>query len=167
MVNAVPMPRYGGRGCRMMAVSQGVGTAIVDVLVTYTNSDGVPGRQVTATLNLAAPAGTLASSSLAGAAAAAPCGPYLGLAAGDTGVLSVEQIEPLAAGGGIFALVIVKPLLDFGMHEATVAPIEVDCLADRSLMLPELEPGAHLALIAQGTTTASPALTAQIETIWG
>lgn len=168
LTNNVAMPRYGGLGCVMMAVSQGVGTAIVDVLITYTNSAGVAGRQVTATLNLAAAAGTLASSSLSGVAAAFPCGPYIRLAGGDLGILSVQSVEPLNAGGGIFALVIVKPLLSTGMQQAKVAPVEVDCRADRSFDQSEIGTGAYIGMLAQGTATASPAtITAELETIWG
>jgi hypothetical protein len=168
MVNVIPMPRYGGESCRMMAVSQGVGTAVVNVRVTYTNSAGVAGREVTATLNLLAPAGTLASSIASGTAVAFPCGPYLPLANGDDGVLSIESVDPLTAGGGIFALVIVKPLLALGMHQATVAPVEVDCRADRSLLSKHIETGAYIAMIAQGTVSATPAtIMAELETIWG
>jgi hypothetical protein len=168
LVNNVAMPRYGGRGCVLMAVSQGVGTALSDVRITYTNSDGVPGRQVTVTLNLLAAAGTLASSHASGAGVNFPAGPYIPLAGDDDGVLSVESVEPLTAGGGIFALVLVKPLLALGMHQATVAPVEVDCRTDRSLLQREIEPGAYIAMLARGTVTQSPAtITAELETIWG
>lgn len=168
LVNSVPMPRYGGRGCMLMAVSQGLGTALADVRITYTNSAGVAGRQVTATLNLLAAAGTLASSHAAGAAVNYGTGPYIPLQGGDLGVLSVQSVEPLTAGGGIFALVVVKPLLALGMFQATTAPIEVDCRADRSLLQREIETGAYIGMLAQGTVTQSPAtITAEIETIWG
>lgn len=168
LINNVALPRYGGRGCQLMAVSQGIGTATVDVRVTYTNNAGVAGRQVTATLNLAAAAGTLASSNPPAVAAGNACGPYLPLQGTDTGVLSVQSVEPLSAGGGIFALVIVKPLLRLGMHQATVAPVEVDCRADRSMLQRPIENGAYVAMIAQGTITQTPAtITAELETIWG
>lgn len=168
MVNNVAMPRYGGHGCSIMAVSQGVGTAVADVRVTYTNSAGVSGRQVTATLNLLAPAGTLTSSAVPGVDAAFPCGPYLRLMGEDHGVLSIDAVEPLTAGGGIFALVIVKPLLALGMHQATTAPVEVDCRADRSMLQRTIETGAYISMLAQGTVTQSPAtIMAEIETIWG
>jgi hypothetical protein len=168
MVNSVPMPRYGGVGTRMMAVSQGSGLSTVDVRVTYTNSDGVPGRQVTTTFTLSAPPGTLASNVSSVVSTPNPSSPYLPLQGGDRGVRSIESVEPLAAGGGIFALVIVKPLLALGMHQATAAPVEVDCRLDRSFRQPDIEPGAHIAMIALGTLTATPAtIQAEIETIWG
>jgi hypothetical protein len=167
-INNVVMPRYGGVDTRLMAVSQGVGTGVVNVQITYTNTDGVSGRQATATLNLLAPAGTLASSLPPGTAQPFPASPYFPLQGSDRGVLSIQSVEPLTAGGGIFALVIVKPLLALGMHQATVAPVEVDCRLERTFKQPNIEPGAYLSMIAQGTTTASPAtIQAEIETIWG
>lgn len=165
MINTVPIPRHDGLGCRIMVVSQGVGVATVNAIVTYTNSDGVSGRQVTVTLNLAAPAGQLCSS-FAGSAQY-PMGAYLPLCPGCKGVRSIQTIEYLGGGGGIAAFVIVKPLANFGMFEATVAPVEVDFSADRSMKLPILPDGTILHLIARGTTAASPLFTGAFQTIWG
>lgn len=168
LVQSDPVGRYdGGDGCRIMVVSQGVGTAAVDVRVTYTDSLGVAGRQVTATLNLAAGAGSLCSSSPPGVTASKPCGPFLPLAAGTRGVRSVEAVEPLTPGGGIAAYCIVRPLASFGMQEATAAPVEVDFLADLNA-LPRIDDGAYLSAIARGTIAAAPAtLHLHTETIWG
>jgi hypothetical protein len=169
MVQGAVLTRYrGGDGCRIMVVSQGAGTGVVNALVTYTNSDGVAGRQVTASLNLAAAPGSLCSCNPPGVAYAYPCGPFLPLANGDSGVRSIEAVELLSAGGGISAFVIVKPLLEMGMAEASVAPIEVDLLADRSLKLEQVDEGAYLSAIFHGTTTATPAtINGEVETIWG
>lgn len=160
--------RYdGGKGCRIMVVSQGVGTATVDVRVTYTNCDGVAGRQVTATLNLAQAAGSLCSSLAPGSAYANPSAPFLPLAAGCRGVRSIENIEPLTPGGGIAAFVIVKPLMAFGMTAAEAIPVEVDLLHERSMDLPEIGDGAYLSMIVLGRTGAAPTFHAETETIWG
>jgi hypothetical protein len=167
LTNSVPIPRYGGEGCRIMAVSQGVGVGAVNVVVTYTNSDGVPGRQVTATLNLAANAGSLCSSTPPGQAYQYACGPFLPLATGDTGVRSIESVEPLVAGGGIHALVIVKPLGQTGGQEATVAPIEADFYRD-NLVLQEFGADAYLSVLALASAGGTPAtINAEIQTIWG
>lgn len=167
MVNTVTIPRHGGRGCRVMVVAQGVGAGTVNAIVTYTNSAGVAGRQVTASLNMASGAGSLASSFAPGAAQY-PEGPFLPLAAGDEGVRSIRSVEFLASGGGVAAFVIVKPLFSVTMFEATAASIEVDFLADRTFKLPQLETGAYLSAIARGTVAQTPAtIIAQIETIWG
>lgn len=166
MNNAVAIPRS-AYNSRIMVVSQGVGTATVNATVTYTNSAGTPGRQVTRSLNMAYNAGSLASSFAPGAVQY-PEGPFLPLATGDKGVQSIQTVDFLAAGGGIAAFVIVRPLFSMTMFGATVAPIEVDFLADRTLKMPQVEPGAYLSAIARGTVAQTPAtIIGQIESVWG
>lgn len=168
MVNTVPIPRYGGHECKIMVVSQGVGTNDANAVITYTNSDGVSGKQVTVTLALANSAGSLCSSFAPGTAKTYPVGPFIGLCPGCRGVKSIENVEYLTSGGGIQAFVIVKPLFTATMFEATVAPIEIDFAADRSFKLPQISNGAYVSAIARGTTSSTPAtITAQIETVWG
>lgn len=168
MVNTVPIPRYGGHECKIMVVSQGVGTADANVTITYTNSSGVAGNQVTTTLALANNAGSLCSSFPPGTAKTYPAGPFIQLCSQCCGVRSIQSIEYLSSGGGIQAFVIVKPLFSMTMFEATRAPIEVDFMADRSFKLPQVGNGAYLSAIARGTTAATPAtINGQIETIWG
>lgn len=167
LFNTVSLPRYGGVGCKIMVVSQGVGTGIVSAVVTYTNAAGVSGQTVTVKLNLAANAGSLCSS-FPPAAATSQLGAYLPWAIGDTGVRSIESVEYLSAGGGIAAFVIVKPLASIPCWEATVAPVEVDFMCDRSGILPVVPNGAYLGFIARGTANGTPATVhAQLETIWG
>jgi hypothetical protein len=161
------MPRTGVPGCRIAVVSQGIGSGDVSAIVTYRNQLGAQ-KSVTCTLRLSAAAGQLCSSFPPGSAIALPSGPYLPLAIGDTCVQSIESVEYLSSGGGVQAFVIVRPLLGCSMFEATVAPVEVDCLADRTMMLPRVADGAVLQLFARGTVAASPAtITAQLETVWG
>lgn len=168
MVNTVPIPRYGGHESKIMVVSQGVGTNDAAVRITYTNSDGVVGKQVTTTLALGNNAGSLCSSFPPGTAKAYPAGPFVSLCPGCRGVRSIQNIEYLSSGGGIQAFVIVKPLFSATMFEATVAPIEIDFMADRSFKMPQIGNGAYLSAIARGTTAATPAtINAQIETVWG
>jgi len=166
LFNTVAIPRS-AHNSRVMVVSQGLGTATVNATVTYTNSAGTPGRQVTCSLNMAYNAGSLASSFAPGAVQY-PEGPFLPLATGDKGVQSIQTVEFLAAGGGIVAFVIVRPLFSMTMFEATVASIEVDFLADRTLQMPQVETGAYLSAIARGTVAQTPAtIIGQIESIWG
>lgn len=168
LFNTVPIPRYSGKNCRIMVVSQGAGTAVVNAQIAYTNSDGVAGRVTTATLNLAAAPGSLCSSFSSGTAINKPSACFVPLAAGDGGVKSIERVEYLSPGGGIAAFVIVKPLLSVTGFEATGAPIEVDCLADNTFVLPILGDGAYLSFLARGTTGATPAtIIGEVETIWG
>lgn len=164
--NTVPMPRYGGEGCRVIAVCQGTGLATGVVRITYTNSLGVAGRVGDTTLDLSVAPGVLASSLAAAVAHSAPGGPWMNLQHGDTGVRSIESVKPLTAIGGIFALVIVKPLLVAGVPTATTAPVEVDSFADR-LATADFEHGAYLHTIAYANAAGAPALMAATKTIWG
>lgn len=168
--NAV-LDRYGGEGCRVMVVSQGTGVGFSDVIMTYTNSKGVSDRVCTNTLNFAATPGSLASCTPALTAYAYPCGPFLTLQPGDTGIRSIEAVNVLSSAGGIAAFVIVKPLVRLGGFEALVsniaAPIEIDTLIDRG-QLEKIELGAYLGVLGRGTTAGTPAITsAEITTIWG
>lgn len=168
LVNTIQIPRYNGHGCRIMVVSQGIGTATVNCLITYTNSDGVSNRQVTCTLNLGSNAGSLCSSRAPGISVSNPQGPFIQLCSECKGVRSIENIEYLAPGGGIQAFVIVKPLFNLNMFEATVAPVEIDFLADRTLKMPEVPNGTYLSSIARGTITQTPAtIIGQVDTVWG
>lgn len=164
--NTVPLPRYAGQGCQVMAVCQGTGLATGVVRITYTNSQGVAGRVGDTTLDLSVTPGVLASSLAAGVAHAAPGGPWLNLQAGDAGVRSIEQVEPLSAIGGIFALVIVKPLLMLGVPTATAAPVEVDSFADKTATA-DFEHGAYLHTISYANAAGAPAIVGCTKTIWG
>ena len=171
MIQSAVIDRYNGEGCRVVVVSQGTGVGIANVIMTYTNSRGVAGRVCTNTLNFAATPGSLASSTPAGTAYAFPCGPFLSLQAGDTGIRSIESVNVLSSAGGIAAFVIVKPLVQLGGFEALVngiaAPIEIDTLIDRG-KLEKIESGAYLGILGRGTTAGTPAITsAEITTIWG
>lgn len=166
MDNTVPIPRYLGEGCQVMAVCQGTGLSTGDVRITYTNSKGVGSRQATTTLDLSVAPGTLSSSLAAAVAHANPGGPWLNLQAGDTGVRSIQQVECLAAMGGIFALVLVRPLLMFGCPGALGEPLEVDALADKAAVK-QFDHGAYINLISWATAAGSPALLGAMKTIWG
>jgi len=157
MTQVATFTRYnGGEGCFVMAVSQGVGVGQSDVTLVYTNSDGVENRTVTATLNFTAAAGQLMSSCPAGSTYTNACGPYFPLMVGCRGVRSIQSAEVLTASGGICALVIVRPIADLGMIEATTSVLETDFYDDMQ-QIPEIGPNAYLNLIMCAVTAAAPA----------
>lgn len=171
IANAVLTRYNGGEGCRIMVVSQGAGIGTSNVVVTYTNSDGVAGRTCTATLNFAALPGSLVSCTPANTAYEFPCGPFLPLQNGDAGVRSIEGVNVLSGAGGIAAFVIVRPLVTAGGYEARTlniaAPIEVDLLADK-FALQKIDTGAYLNVLIRGTVAGTPTITsAEVTTIWG
>jgi hypothetical protein len=175
-VNRYARPLGGGygEGCRIMVVSQGAGIGFSDVEFTYTNSAGTAGRVAYATLNFAAAPGSLASSMLPGTSNYTyPCGPFVALQAGDSGVQSIQNINVLTGAGGIAAVVIVKPLVQAGTVEALAAPVifaapvEVD-LPLEGRKLEAIDNDAYLGVIMRATTAGTPAITSAIvTTVWG
>lgn len=107
--NTITLPRYtDGKGVQMLAVSVAGRTGGQQFYVTYTNSEGVSGRvSQTVTQNASAVIGNIVTSATAVQASG---NPFIGLAAGDSGVRSVESITMLGADVGLFSLILVKPL---------------------------------------------------------
>jgi hypothetical protein len=168
LVDALSTPRYLGRGCKIMAVGQGTGTANAsDIQITYTNSDGVAGRMTpNQTLLGTLGAGLLWSNSIQGTALAYNA-PFMSLQAEDKGVRSIESINIPTAIGGIFALVVVKPLGMITIQESTVNPHEIDFVRERG-QLHEIEDGAYVSMICMASTSASPTfLHAEHTFVWG
>lgn len=175
-VNRYARPLGGGygEGCRIMVVSQGAGIGFSDVVITYTNSAGTGSRTAYATLNFAALPGSLASSMLPGTTNYTyPCGPFVKLQDGDSGVQSIQNVNVLSGAGGIAAVVIVKPLVQAGTAETLnapvifAAPVEVD-LPLEGRKLETIENDAYLGVIMRATVAGTPAITsALVTTVWG
>jgi hypothetical protein len=174
-VNRYARPAGGGYGdgCRIMVVSQGAGIGTSDVEITYTNSAGTGLRTAYATLNFAVNPGSLASCKAPAAVYTYPCGPFVKLQDGDSGVQSIQNVNVLSGAGGIAAFVIVKPLVQAGSMEAltgaviSAAPIEVD-LPLEGRKLEAIENDAYLGVIMRATTAGTPAITSAIvTTVWG
>lgn len=173
MVPTVALPRYAAG--RVICVAQSASSAVGQFTMTYTNQDGVPGRvsQLTYT-KVVAGGGTLVSSPGASAAQSLP---YVGLQAGDSGVRSIESVTFTAAGGGLMALVIVKPLFDFyttqecrrtttGNLESYGAATYFETVLMRQPV--EIKNGAVLGVVGLGNagSLASSVLVGTIQTIW-
>src|SRR5574343_236686 len=110
MVQTVSLPRYtDGKGVMMMAVAQSAASTVGTFTVSYTNQDGVSGRTSAVTYTKAVAGGGALVTSTTNAASGSQH--FIQLQAGDTGVRSVESVTFSAAGGGLMALVLVKPLL--------------------------------------------------------
>lgn len=166
--NTNPLPRYAdGAGVQMMAVVVAGQTGGQSFTVNYTNSAGVSGRvSNTATMSTQAVNGTIINSLQAGAAYANN-GPFLSLAAGDSGVRSVQSVTIGGVGDvGLFALALVKPLASIGIRGID-APTEIDYLTDMASM-PEIKDDAYLNFVTlpNGSLSAAP-IHGVIETTWG
>lgn len=150
----MPLPRYDGKGLKVMLVIQGTGTGKANITMNYTNENGVSGRTSTTLINSALNAGTLASNAQNG---------YINLMQGDNGVRSIESVTMSSAIGGIGAIVIVKPLASIQKYE--LSPIEKDFLIDKQ-SLPFIHKDAYLNFIAKSVGTATVTTQAQLEFLW-
>ena len=173
MENSVEIPRY--TSGQVVAVAQSASSAVGQFTFTYTNQDGVAGRVSQNNFTfIVAGGGQVVGASGAGAS----FNPFLYLQAGDTGVQSIESVTMSAAGGGLMALVIVKPLL---MHvvtqecrRTTSGNLESYGACDEFISVihgagaPQIKDGAVLGLMAAGYagSLASSTLVGVLETIW-
>lgn len=166
MDNTVTLPRStSGKGVQIMAVEvagqSGVGNP--QFFVTYTNSDGVAGRQTpnvacnTQTVN-----GTIITTS---AALNGSAGPFLPLQAGDRGVKSIDSVTFLAADVGLIAFVLVNPIENTSIRGVD-APVERTPLLD-FMDLPVIEDDAYLNFICcPNNSLAGAPLHGTISTVW-
>lgn len=174
MENTVALPRY--TAGQVIAVSQSASSAVGQFTMTYTNERGETGRisQNTFTLAGLTGGGQVASIGLA----TGGYHPYVALQAGDNGVQSIQSVTFTAAGGGLFALVIVKPLFTGYVTQecrrTTATVFDSFGAADRFDSLihqagcPEIKDGAVIGIFAQGYagSLASSTLVGTIETVW-
>lgn len=173
MVNSVTLPRYDGG--QVIAVSQSAASTIGTFTFTYTNDEGVSGRVSQPHFTFATTGGGQVVASSVGSAASYH--PFCHLQIGDKGVKSIESVTFTAAGGGLMALVIVKPLLtayvtqesrrtSTGNLESYGACDEFSSLISNAP--PEIKDGAILGLYAagHGGSLASSVLSGVIETTW-
>lgn len=165
------LPRY-PHG-RVIAVAQSAASAIGTFTFKYTNQNGVAGKisQASSTF-IVAGGGQVVSANGSGAS----YNPYLPLALGDTGVQSIQSVTFTGAGGGLMALVIVKPLFNgYVTQECRTTTGVAYGAANEFLSIihsagaPRIKDGAVLNIFAEGTqgSLASSQLVGVIETVWG
>ena len=168
MDNTLTLPRYAdGLGVQMMAVSVASGTALSpQFTVNYTNSDGISGRtSKLVTCGLQTANGSILTNHT-GLNTVVGSVPFIGLQNGDKGVRSVQSVTfPSTLDVGLFALVLIKPLVNGTIFEPT-APNEIEVLAHQS-QLPKIYDDAYLNLIVYPNTAISGlTFTGEIETVW-
>ena len=110
MVQTNPLPSRYPNGGQIMCVAQSASSTNGTFTVRYTNQDGVAGRttQVTNTKIVAGGGIVLNARNSASSGSL----PFLDLQAGDSSARSIESVTFTGAGGGLMALVIVKPILN-------------------------------------------------------
>ena len=165
MVNSTSLTRYtDGKGVQVMAVLTNAGVGGQQFYFTYTNSDGVSGRvSQTCTMNAATAIGSIVTSSVSTVNQSG--NPFIGLQHGDTGVRSIQSVTMLGPDVGLFALVLVKPLMWTAINEIT-APYEKDALLIGG-DIPRIYDDAFLGFLAlpRGTLAAT-ALVGDVKVVW-
>ena len=175
MTNVKTLPRYTTDKClKMMVVSQSATTGGGDFTITYENQDGVEHTTPIVYCAAAQPPGALVSC-IANATSTAP---FVELASGDTGVTRVKSVTMNSNNGGLFCIVIVKPLLNNWVREevrrrdaTTFASYGDAAMVESGVQnagYPEIKNGAFLGIIGRGMggSIASSILTGYIEYIW-
>lgn len=175
MVQTVSLPSRYPKGGQIMCVSQSAASTVGTFTLSYTNQDGVSGRTAQATYTkVVSGGGTIVTS---GTNSVAGSLPFVNLQAGDTSAISVESCTFSAAGGGLMAIVIVKPLFHSlntqecrrtttGNLESYGAATHLESFIHQQT--PEVKQGAVLGVVGLGNagSLASSILTGVLTTQW-
>lgn len=172
-INGITLPRYPAG--QVVVVSQSAASAVGQFTFSYTNQDGVAGRTSQNHFTFAVGGGGQVVASSVGSSASYH--PFCHLQAGDRGVRSIESVTFTAAGGGLMALVIVKPLMRAYVTQesrrTTSGNLESYGACDEFASLlhnapARVEDGAVLGLFAAGYggSLATSILSGVIETTW-
>ena len=175
MVQPVPLPSCCPYGGQIMCVDQSASSPVATFTLSYTNQDGVAGRTSQVTYTKAVAGGGILVSSPTNSVAGSL--PFVNLQAGDTGVRSVESCTFSAAGGGLMAIVIVKPLFHSlntqecrrtttGNLESYGAATHLESFIHQQT--PEVKQGAVLGVVGLGNagSLAYSILTGVLTTQW-
>lgn len=153
-----------GHGVRIMPVCTVPQTATATCTLSYTNAEGVSGRTASFFLN-AANIGTI-NCAAAAAAGAGQRTPFVPLAGGDTGVVSIEEATFSASAGGFVSLVLVKPICQAVMRQSPVLAEKATYRQDGRL--PVILPGACLNFIfTSGQSAVSSVVRGYATFVWG
>lgn len=173
--NTVTLPRYATTGGQVVAVGQSAASAIGQFTFNYTNQDGTAGRVSQKNYTFAVAGG---GQVVAASGTGASYNPFCYLQAGDTAVRSIESVTFTAAGGGLMALVIVKPLIKTIVSQecrrTTTGNLESygACTELASIIhqagAPRIQDGAVIGMFASGYagSLASSILAGTLEVVW-
>lgn len=163
--NAITLPRYtDGMGVRAFVVAQGTYVGGARFKITYTNENGVSGRESRwVTSNVA----TVATALITSGTNANAAFPFIPLQEMDKGIRSVESFRFEAPNGGIFALVLCAPIVTTTIREPT-APVEKDFFKDTGMANRRFYDGAYLNfLILPAGNISGTVFTGLTEIVWG
>lgn len=170
MTNGITLPRYTDGW--VMAVSQSASSTVGQYTFNYTNQDGTSGR---VSQNNYAPIVAGGGQMLSASGTGTSYNQFCRLQDGDRGVQSIESVTFTAAGGGLMALVIVKPIyVGYVTQECRTTSGQVFGSASEFMSMihfagaAQVKDGARLNLLSAGYTAsrASNTMIGTIETVW-
>jgi hypothetical protein len=166
-LTGTPSLRYtNGAGCRLYWVQTvAAGATPHNIALSYTNTAGTPGQALGRTVSMTASA--IVNHISHSGTAAGNIGPFLPLAAGDTGVQNVASVTfSASSGAGSGALVLAKPLLTIPLTTGFLLT-ERDCISMLP-SLPEIKDGACLTWMfyTHAATAASSNMHGNLDLGW-
>lgn len=146
MDNTLTLPRFeDGEGVYPMLVTQAP-TAGGEVLTfEYVDQDG--NTKTSQSVKCDTTTVPIASVPNVRAAVASNAGPFAPLASGSRGVRQINSVTVTVGGGGLVAIVLVKPIARVVLYEANT-PTEV-CYIEQRADLPPIHDDAHLQLVVR------------------
>lgn len=166
MTNDITLPRYtDGKGVMCMAICQSSTAGGGNFTMSYVDDTGATKTTPTNLLHANAQ-GTGNSVLGTGVGGSAQTFAYVMLDAGSGGVRSINSITLGSTHGGLFALVLVKPLCDLVIPADTLCNTELELITHRAGP-PRIYDGAFLSMLV-GTfgTPGGTAISGYINTIW-
>lgn len=152
MDNTLTLPRYtDGEGVRVMAVAVAPTTGGGSFTFDYIDADGVARTSPVISANTTAANIATLITSQQGVAAGGRC--FLLEAAASRGVRQITGVTVISAIGGLFALVLVKPIAQHAIREINT-PAEIEFPRQRP-GCPRIEDGAYLNLICRPAATVA------------
>lgn len=164
MDNAVTLPRYpDGVGVQAIMVCLAPTTGGGSFTFNYVDQDG--NAKTSPTIFCSTAAANISSVITSEQATAAGGQLFLPLASGSSGIRSITSITMLVPNGGLGCIVLVAPLADHAIREASV-PAEVSYLSMRAGP-PRVYDGAFLGMFVNcAATVAAGTLTGRMSTVW-
>jgi hypothetical protein len=162
--NTVTLPRYDdGAGVRAMLVATAPTAGGGSFTFDYVDQDGA--AKTSPTQGYSTAVAGIQSIPTSEPATAAGGQPFLQLAGGDTGVRSITSWTNIAPGGGLAALVLVRPLASHAIYEVST-PSEKSFVSAHPAP-PRIYDGAYLGMIMRcAATVAAGLLAGRLTYVW-
>ena len=164
--NTATLPRYtDGEGVQAMLVCTVPVPSDATIQIRFTDSDGVERTTTQRIWNSTVSGDLLNLDSSNGVTANINSFPFINIG-GARGIRSINAVTLLTAPGGLFAIVLVKPITQMLIREGLC--VTERCLISQFTSLPKIEPGAYLNLLLFTNVNSNPGnIRGQLDFIWG